>query len=83
MAMFQEMNRVLDQVSKDKGIPKDRLIEAIEGAFLTAARKKWGHLGDLEAHYNEDVGEIELFQFKTAVEAIENENLEILIDEAK
>ena len=83
MALFQDLNRVLEQVGKDKGIPKEMLIEAIEAAFLTAARKKWGHLGDLEAHFNEEAGEIELFQFKTAVEKVENENLEILLDEAR
>lgn len=83
MALFQDLNRVLDQVSKDKGIPREMLIEAIETAFLTAARKKWGHLGDLEAHFNEEAGEIELFQFKTAVEKVENENLELAIEEAR
>lgn len=83
MAMFQELNRVIDQVSRDKSIPKEMLIGAIETAFLTAARKKWGHLGDLEAHYNQEVGEIELFQFKTAVEKVENENLEISLEEAR
>jgi len=83
MALFQDLNRVLEQVGKDKGIPKEMLIEAIEAAFLTAARKKWGHLGDLEAHFNEEAGEIELFQFKTAVEKVENENLEIALDEAR
>ncbi len=83
MALFQELNRVLDQVSRDKGIPKPMLVEAIESAFLTAARKKWGHLGDLEAHFDEEAGEIELFQFKTAVEVVENDNLELPIKEAK
>ena len=73
--MFQNLSRVLDQVSRDKGIPKEMLTEAIEAAFLSAARKKWGHLGDLEAHYNEEVGEIELFQFKTAVEKVEDDLL--------
>lgn len=83
MALFQDLNRVLDQVSRDKGIPKNMLVEAIEAAFLIAARKKWGHLGDLEAHYNEEAGEIELFQFKMAVEEVANDNLEISIEEAK
>ncbi len=81
--MFQNLGRVLEQVSKDKGIPIDMLIEAVETAFLSAARKKWGHLGDLEAQYNEEGGEIELFQFKTAVELVENENLELPLDEAR
>ncbi len=81
--MFQELNRVLEQVSRDKGIPKQAIIEAIETAFLTAARKKWGHLGELESHYNEELGEIELFQFKTVVDKLENENLEMALSDAK
>lgn len=82
-SMFQNLGRVLDQVSKDKGIPREMLISAIEDAFLSAARKKWGYLGDLEAHYNDDTGEIELFQFKTAVENVENENIEMVLSEAR
>jgi N utilization substance protein A len=81
--MFQNLGKVLEQVSKDKGIPREMLIEAIEDAFLSAARKKWGYLGDLEAHFNEEVGEIELFQFKTAVENVENDNLEMILIEAR
>lgn len=81
--MFKDLDRVLDQVSRDKGIPKEAIIEAIETAFLTAARKKWGHLGELEAHYNQEVGEIELFQFKQVVEQVNDANVEMLFEEAK
>lgn len=82
-AMFHDLGRVLDQVSKDKGIPREMLIDAIETAFLTAARKKWGHLGELEAHFNDENGEIELFQFKTAVENVEDENVQMQMNEAR
>jgi N utilization substance protein A len=81
--MFKDLDRVLDQVSRDKGIPKEAIIEAIETAFLTAARKKWGHLGELEAHYNQEIGEIELFQFKKVVEQVNDENIEMSFEEAK
>lgn len=80
--MFQDLGRVLDQVGKDKGIPREMLIDAIEQAFLTAARKKWGHLGELEAHFNDENGEIELFQFKTAVAEVADPNIEMTLDEA-
>ena len=81
--MFVELNRVLDQVAKDKGIPKEILVDAIEQAFLSAARKKWGHLGELEAHFNEEDGEIELFQFKTAVATVEDPNIQMVLPEAR
>ncbi|MBI4224609.1 MAG: transcription termination/antitermination protein NusA [Deltaproteobacteria bacterium] len=81
--MFLELDRTLDQIARDKGITKERLIEAIEQAFLSAARKKWGHLGELEAHYNQEAGEIELFQFKTVVEKVQDPNIEITLEEGK
>ena len=82
VGMFKDLGRVLEQVSKDRSIPKDKLIEAIESAFLTAARKKWGHLGELEAHYNTEMGEIELFQFKEVVDDIEDAEIQMTVDEA-
>lgn len=80
--MFQELERVIEQVSRDRSIPKERLIAGIETAFLSAARKKWGHLGDLEAHYNTDTGEIELFQFKEVVETVDNAYVQMTPKEA-
>lgn len=82
MAVGSELGRVLEQVGKDKGIDRTILVEALESALLTAAKKKYGLEKDIEAHFNEDLGEIELFQFKTVVEAIENPDLEVTLDEA-
>jgi len=81
--MFQNLDRVLEQVSREKNISKDILIDAIESAFLAAARKKWGYLGELESHYNREKGEIELFQFKTVVENVTDPNVEMTLDEAR
>ncbi|MDP2599728.1 MAG: transcription termination factor NusA [Deltaproteobacteria bacterium] len=81
--MFVELDRVLDQISRDKNIPKPKLIEAIEHAFLSAARKKWGHLGELEAHYSEENGEIELFQFKTVTDDITDPNTQMTLKAAQ
>jgi len=79
---FQELDRVLDLVSKEKNIPKEKLVEVVEAAILAAARKKWGHLGELEAHYDSGKGEVELFQFKTVVETVTDENIEMSVAEA-
>ncbi|MBF0106788.1 MAG: transcription termination factor NusA [Deltaproteobacteria bacterium] len=81
--MILDLNHVLEQIQKDKGISKEVLIEAIEAAMMSAARKKLGFYGDLEAAYNPDIGEVELFQFRTVVEEIEDDQLEISTDYAK
>ncbi len=81
--MGSELARVLDQVEKDKGIDRAVLVEALESAMLMAAKKKFGAEKEIEAHFNEDLGEIELFQFKTVVDDVGNDDTEIGSDKAK
>src|SRR3989338_7232481 len=81
--MGSELGRVLEQVGKDKGIDKAILVEALESAMLTAAKKKFGLDMAIEAHYNDELGEIELFQFKTVVEDVVNHETQIQQNEAK
>ena len=81
--MISDLSRIIDQVGKDKGIDKGILIEALEQALLAAARKKFGPKQELEAKYNEEAGEVELFQFKTVVKNVKNPPAEISLEEAK
>ncbi|NBX69099.1 MAG: transcription termination/antitermination protein NusA [Proteobacteria bacterium] len=81
--MASELGRVIEQVEKDKSIDKAILIEALESALVMAAKKKYGIDKEIEAHFNEDLGEIELFQFKNVVEEVDDEATEISFDNAK
>jgi N utilization substance protein A len=81
--MYPELKRLIEQMGKDRGIDKTIIIEALEVAMLTAAKKKMGADVDIEAHYNEEAGEIEVFQFKTVVERVVHPDLQISIEEAK
>lgn len=81
--MIFDLNRVIEQVGKDKGIDKEVIIEAIEAAMLTASRKKFGTRKDIEAQFNPEVGEVELFQFQTVVEEVNDPDNEISLEEAK
>ena len=81
--MYFDLNYVIEQVGKEKGIPKEILIETLEEAVLSASKKKFGNHLELEARYNEELGEIEIFRFKTVTEKVEDPDLEILLKEAK
>jgi N utilization substance protein A len=81
--MPSNLNFVIDQVGKDKGIDRKVIIEALEQAVLTASRKKYGHQGEIEVHYNEEAGEVELFQFKQVVEEVTDPSTEISLLEAR
>ena len=83
---FSELSRVIDAVGKDRGISREVIIEALEQAMLMAARKKLGPTAELEAHWNEDAGEVEIFQFKKVAESdekIADDDREIALEEAK
>ena len=81
--MPTNLNYVIDQVGKDKGIDRKVIIEALEQAVLTASRKKYGHQGEIEVHYNEEAGEVELFQFKQVVEELRDPSIEISLEDAR
>ncbi|HPU30174.1 MAG TPA: transcription termination factor NusA [Syntrophorhabdaceae bacterium] len=78
-----KLNYTIEQVVKEKGIPRATLIKALEEAVLNASKKKFGVNLDLEARYNEELDEIEVFQFKTVVEKVTDPEKEISLDEAK
>ncbi|MGD8386510.1 MAG: transcription termination factor NusA, partial [Desulfobacteraceae bacterium] len=81
--MISELQRVIDQVSREKGLDREVLIQTLEEAVKAAARKKMGPTYDLEVTFNEELGEIEVFEFKEVVEEVEDENLQISVEEAR
>ena len=78
-----ELRKVITTVSRDKNLDRAVIVDALEQAVIHAARRTLGLTADLEAHYNEELDEIELFQFRTVVEEIDDESLEIEVTEAK
>ena len=80
--MSSSLSFILDQVSKEKNIPKEILIEAIESAMVTASKKKLGAAREIEASYDDESGEIELFEFVEVVENVENSYYQISLHEA-
>lgn len=81
--MISDLKRVIDQVCRDKGINRDLLIKGLEEAVMSAAKKKFGMRREMEAQYNDETGEVELYQFRTVVETVEDEQTEISLAEAQ
>ena len=78
-----DIKRVVDQVSRDKGIDREVLIKALEEALRSAARKKFGNKIDIEVQYSEETGEIEVFQFKEVVAEVEEPDLQITLEDGR
>ena len=78
-----ELNAILSQIGKDKGIDKKVLIEAVESAMLSAAKKHFGHGLNLETSYNTETGEMEVVEFKVVVEHVEDPDTQISLKDAR
>nr|HPI41368.1 transcription termination factor NusA [Pseudobdellovibrionaceae bacterium] len=83
--IFSDLAKVIEQVGKDKGIERQLVIDAVIQAMLVAARKKYGTYREIEASYNEESGEVELFEFKEVVtaEKFVDDEVEIPMEQAK
>ena len=81
--MQQELARVIEQVSKEKGIDRSIVVQAVENAMLSAAKKVIGGDMRIEAQYNPEIGEVELFKILTVVEQVTNAELEIALADAR
>ena len=81
--MFSELGRVIEALGKERGVEKEIVINAIEQAFLVTARKKYGIQGEYETRYNSDDDEVEIYQYKTVVEEVRDNILEMNLDDAR
>jgi len=81
--MMSDLEKLVDTIQREKSIPRDVVIEILESAMVAAARKRYGMLKDIEAQFNDDLGEVELFEFRTVSEDVEDEHLEISVEDAK
>ena len=79
--LITDIKRVVDQVSREKGINVEVLIATIKEAVESAARKKLGTRADIEVHYDEKNGEVEVFQFKEVVSEVDDPDVELTLEE--
>ncbi|MBF0468936.1 MAG: transcription termination/antitermination protein NusA [Desulfamplus sp.] len=79
--LITDIKRVIEQVSREKGINKDILISTLKEAIESAARKKIGARADIEVHYDEKTGEVEVFQFKEVVPVVQDPEVELTIED--
>jgi N utilization substance protein A len=82
---LSELSRVIESVGRDRGIKRDIIVSAIEQAILAAAQKKYGPHAILEAHYNDENGDVDLYLFKKVVDSDDDmleESEEIKVQDA-
>ncbi|MDR1607104.1 MAG: transcription termination factor NusA [Deltaproteobacteria bacterium] len=81
--MNADLKRIVDQISRDKGLEKQVLIGALEEAIRSAAKRKFGMSENFEVAYNEETGDIDIFRYKEVVEEVTDAETQITLEEAR
>ena len=79
--MNSEFFKAIDLIEAEKGIPADYMLEKVEAALLSAAKKAFGTSDNAMVVINKEKKDIKLYQVKTIVETVENEATEISLAE--
>jgi len=82
------INSVLDQLEEERGIPKEKVLEAIEMALATAYKKEYGKRGQIiKANFDINSGSVEMHQVKIVVDDtkvfMDKESLEDALEDAE
>lgn len=81
--MNQELIHIVNQMGREKGIPPETIIEALESALLSACRKKYGAAPNMNVKIDQKSGHISLLTVKKVVEEVANPQEEISLADAK
>lgn len=75
--MASEIESAIRQICDEKGLSYDAVIETIEAALAAAYRKDYGNkMQNIEAEFSPESGGVRLFDVKTVVEDLPEEEIE-------
>src|SRR6266852_1330970 len=81
--MGRELLAVIEQIGREKGIDTGRILEAVESALLTAAKKKYGAAENIQVRIDRKSGEVDAISLKKIVNEVTNPKSEVSLEEAR
>lgn len=81
--MNTELFTALDLLEKEKGVPRDYMIEKLEAALTNAYKKEHGGATNVRVVLNPEKKDIKVYQQKTVVETVEDSETQISLEDAK
>ena len=79
----ESMLSALDQLEKEKGIPKAYMLEKIEAAMLSAYHKEYGANARVRIFIDTEKDDIKVFRQMTVVEEVTDPENELTVEQAK
>ena len=81
--MTTELTALFDYFEKDKGMSREKVIEAVERALLSAAKKRLGPLRELRVTIDPIKGDMHVFTKPLVVEVVTNKWEQLLVEVAQ
>ena len=81
--MNKEFFAALDLLEKEKGIPKEYMIEKVEAALVSAYKKEYGSNTNVRVHIDPVKEDVKVYQQKEVVEVVEDPGIQISLEDAK
>ena len=78
-----ELLQIAESVAREKSIDQNIVIEAMEQAIQSAAKRKYGQELEIRAGINKKSGEIEIARVLEVVEVVDNKAIEITLEEGQ
>ena len=80
--MTRMLLQTIEQIGREKNIPPDVIIGAVEEAMAVAAKKFYKTEEEMRATLNRETGEVEVHAVKKVVDDVDDPDLEIGVTEA-
>ena len=81
--MNKEFFAALDLLEKEKGIPKEYMLEKVEAALVSAYKKEYGSNTNVRVHIDPVKEDVKVYQQKEVVEVVEDPGNQISLEDAK
>src|SRR5712692_4890613 len=81
--MGRELLAVIEQIGREKGIEANRILEAVESALLTAAKKRYGAAENIQVRIDRKSGDVEAISLKKIVNEVTNPKSEVSLEEVR
>ena len=78
-----ELLQIAESVAREKSIDQNIVIQAMEQAIQSAAKRKYGQELEIRAGINKKSGEIEIARVLKVVEVVDNKAIEITLEEGQ
>jgi N utilization substance protein A len=83
MDMSFEVIQAFKAIAREKDVDENLIIETLQAALVSAARKKYGATSKIVAEVDESLGRLQIYCCKDVVDKVEDPQLQISLEDAQ